>query len=257
MYNFLVGTRRHFLKTDASSDHTGNGKQNYFRTGKGRARVAGGARARRCELRDGVAGRASLQHCFNRRPRDHGAQAVGGSAGGGNRGAAGKPRCATERNRGAGRGQPLKRAADRGRRAPAEGRSAGAPDRAYGTRAAPFTLGFGTPRRGYSTVIDSTCSGATAGAVPIDPVSAGACGAGRRVNQCPSLIAGASTKICIKVAAVSADAITIATTNPKGSRPISRGTTASIRGRGSRHFRPKSDAKQVVDLSRYFWSRRR
>jgi hypothetical protein len=142
MYNFLVGTRRHFLKTDASSDHTGNGKQNYFRTGKGRARVAGGARARRCELRDGVAGRASLQHCFNRRPRDHGAQAVGGSAGGGNRGAAGKPRCATEREIAERAGvSRSKRAAHRGRRAPAEGWSGGAADRAYGTRAAPFTLG--------------------------------------------------------------------------------------------------------------------
>src|SRR5271163_3206190 len=113
--------------------------------GKGRARVAGSARARRCELRDGVAGRASVQHCFNGRPRDHGAQAVGGSAGGGNRGAAGKLRSATERNRGPSRGQPVKRAADRGRRPPTEGRSAGAADRAYGTRTAPFTLGAEIP----------------------------------------------------------------------------------------------------------------
>jgi hypothetical protein len=31
----VAGTRRHYVTTDASPDHTGNGKQNYFRIGNG------------------------------------------------------------------------------------------------------------------------------------------------------------------------------------------------------------------------------
>jgi hypothetical protein len=103
--------------------------------------ASGGSLAGSASISGGVAGCASLQHCFNSRPRDHGAPAVGRSAGGGYRGAANKSRRAAERNRGASWGQPVKRAPDRRRRAPAEGWPGDATDRAYGARAAPFTLG--------------------------------------------------------------------------------------------------------------------
>ena len=46
------------------SDHAGKGTRNYCRAGKGFARVAGGAHARRCKLRDGVAGGGPQRYCI-------------------------------------------------------------------------------------------------------------------------------------------------------------------------------------------------
>ena len=112
----------------------GKGTGDYCRAGKGSPCVAGGARARRCELCDGVADRGPQRDRVGGWARDHGAQAAAGPACGGDRSTAGKPGCPAERDCAASRRQPVKRAAHRREWAPAAWRSSqrrGAPNGGY------------------------------------------------------------------------------------------------------------------------------
>ena len=60
-------------------------------------RVAGGAHARRCKLRDGVAGGGPQRYCIEGGPRNHGpATPTGGSMGENREGSDGEPECDAE-----------------------------------------------------------------------------------------------------------------------------------------------------------------
>ena len=114
--------------------HVGKGTGDYCRAGKRSPCAAGGARARRCELCDGVADRGPQRDRVGGWARDHGAQAAAGPACGGDRSTAGKPGCPAERDCAASRRQPVKRAAHRREWAPAARRSSqrrGAPNGGY------------------------------------------------------------------------------------------------------------------------------
>ena len=89
----FTGTRTNKQKCpETFQSRVGKGTGDYCRAGKGSPCVAGGARARRCELCDGVADRGPQRDRVGGWARDHGAQAAAGPACGGDRRTAGPTR---------------------------------------------------------------------------------------------------------------------------------------------------------------------